>query len=153
MKANYLKQAQKAQVSRQAFGRFMQRATIDECLDKKIKEHEAKRMDELSAFAGAVDANWLYTLHTDPSTRYGRKKLRHIWESMVKNRIAFREFYRDGHSQYQEQPTGQNVEDEATVQALLSIGVDIKAWEREEIVVDHATGEVSFRKSEGGAEP
>ena len=149
MKANYLKQAQKAQVSRQAFGRFMQRATIDECLDRKIKEHEAKRMDELSAFAGAVDANWLYTLHTE--LHFGRKRLRRAYEAMVKNRIAFREFYRDGHSAYVEKPTGQNVEDEVTVKELLSIGVDIRAWEREEIVVDRESGEVSFRKSEGGA--
>ena len=102
-------------------------------------------MDELSAFAGAVDANWLYTLHVDPRTRYGPKKLRYIWESSIRNRVALRGFYRDGHGGYTEQPTGQNVEDEATVQALLSIGVDIKAWEAEEIIIDEKTGEVSFR--------
>ena len=62
----------------------------------------------------------------------------------MRNRIAFREFYRDGHGGYVEQPTGQNVEDEVTVKELLRIGVDIKAWEREDIVVDHETGEVRF---------
>lgn len=144
MKANYLKPMHKAQVSRQALGRYLQRAAIDECLDKKIQEHEDKRMEELSAFAGAMDANWLYTLHVDPRTRFGAKRLRCIWEAMIRNRIAFREFLRDGHGGYEEQPTGQNVEDEATVKALLAIGVDIRAWEREEIHVDHESGEVSF---------
>ena len=143
MRSNYLQPMKKAQVSRQAMGRFLQRITIEESLDKKFKEHESKRMDELSAFAGAVDANWLYTLHTELG--FGRKRLRRAWEAMVRNRIAFREFYRDGHGAYVEQPTGKNVEDEVTVKELLSIGADIRAWEREEIVVDHASGEVSFR--------
>ena len=143
MRSNYLQPMKKAQVSRQAMGRFLQRVTIEESLDKKFKEHESKRMDELSAFAGAVDANWLYTLHTELG--FGRKRLRRAWEAMVRNRIAFREFYRDGHGAYVEQPTGKNVEDEVTVKELLSIGVDIRAWEREEIVVDHVSGEVSFR--------
>lgn len=144
MKANYLRPTQKVQVPRQALGRYLQRVTIEECLEKKIQEHEEKRLDDLTAFAGAVDANWLYTLHTNPRTRFGAKRLRAIWEDHVRNRIAFREFYRDGYGRYAEQPTGQNVEDEATVKALMEIGVDIRAWEREKIVVDHETGEVRF---------
>ena len=67
-----------------------------------------------------------------------------IWEAAIRNRIALRQFYRDGSSGYEEQRTGKNVEDEATVKALLAIGVDIKAWEAETIHVDDKTGEVSF---------
>ena len=65
MKANYFKKQQKAQVSRKAMANYMTRATVDGRMEEIIKKHEAKRMDELSAFAGAVDANWLYTLHTE----------------------------------------------------------------------------------------
>ena len=50
----------------------------------------------------------------------------------------------DGQGGYEEQLTGKNVEDEATLKALLDIGVDIKAWEREEIHLDKETGEVTF---------
>ena len=128
-------------------GDFLIRASVDKQIDKRIREEQGKRMDELSAFAGAVDANWLYTLHTNPRTRFGAKRLRLLWEDMIRNRIALREFYRDGQGGYEEQPTGENVEDEVTVKALLAIGVDIKAWEREEIHLDKDTGEVTF----GGA--
>lgn len=148
MKSNYLKQTQKAQVSRQAFGRFLQRATIDECLDKKIKEHEAKRWEELNAYAAAVDATMLFTLHE--TLGLGKKRLRRVWEAMIRNRIAFREFYRDGHSEYKEQLTGQNVEDRAIQDALMRIGVDIKAWEAEAIIIDPESGAVSFGTSKGG---
>jgi hypothetical protein len=137
---------QKAQISRKAMASFMTRAAVDDCMEKIIRKHEDKRIDELSTFAGAVDANWLYTLHTMKGVRFGKKRLRRAWEEMVKNRIAFREFYRDGHQRYEEKPTGQNVEDEATVKALLEIGVDIRAWERQEIIVDHDTGNITFKE-------
>lgn len=122
----------------------MTRVAVDDRMEKIIKKHEDKRIDELSAFAGAVDANWLYTLHKELG--FGRKRLRRAWEAMVKNRIEFREFFRDGSGGYKEQPTGQNVEDEATVKALLDIGVDIRAWERQEIIVDHNTGNITFKE-------
>jgi hypothetical protein len=137
---------QKAQISRKAMASFITRAAVDDRMEKIIRKHEDKRIDELSAFAGAVDANWLYTLHTMKGVRFGKKRLRRAWEEMVKNRIAFREFYRDGHQRYEEKPTGQNVEDEATVKALLEIGVDIRAWERQEIIVDHDTGNITFKE-------
>lgn len=146
MQSNYLKKAEKARISKKAMANFMTRAAVDARVETLIKKHEDKRIDELSAFAGAVDANWLYTLHNMKGLRLGKKRLRAVWEEMVKNRIAFREFYRDGHQKYEEKPTGQNVEDEATVKALLAIGVDIRAWEREEITVDHETGEVTFKR-------
>ncbi len=144
MRSNYLQPMKKAQISRKAMAGFMTRVAVDDRMEKIIKKHEDKRMDELSAFAGAVDANWLYTLHKELG--FGRKRLRRAWEAMVKNRIEFREFFRDGTTAYVEQPTGRNVEDEATVKALLAIKVDIRAWEREEIVVDHNTGQVTFRE-------
>lgn len=146
MRSNYLQPMRKAQLSRRAMADFMTRAAVDGRVETLIKKHEGKRMDELSAFAGAVDANWLYTLHNMKGVRFGKKRLRRAWEEMVRNRIALREFYRDGHQAYIEKPTGQNVEDEVTVKALLDIGVDIRAWEREEITVDHVTGEVKFKK-------
>ena len=144
MKANYLQLAHRASVSHKAMGDFLMRATVDKQIDKRIKEHEGKRLEELTAFAKTIDANWLYTLHVDPSTRFGAKRLRKIWEAAICNRIALRQFYRDGSSGYEEQRTGKNVEDEATVKDLLAIGVDIKAWEAETIHVDNETGEVSF---------
>ena len=144
MRSNYLQPAKRAQISRKAMAGFMTRVAVDDRMEKIIKKHEGKRMDELSAFAGAVDANWLYTLHKELG--FGRKRLRRAWEAMVKNRIEFREFFRDGSSAYVEQPTGRNAEDEATVKQLLAIGVDIRSWEREEIVVDHNTGQVTFRE-------
>ena len=149
MKANYLNQQQPARVSRAAMTSFLQRANMDKHLDKKLKEHEAQRWKELSAYASAVDANWLYTLHVEK--HMGAKALRNLWEAMIRNRVAFRQFYRDGHGGYEEQPTGQNVEDEATLQQLKSIGVDLKAWEEEPIIVDPESGEVTFGLP-GGAE-
>lgn len=144
MIANYLKPVQRARVSHKAMGDFLIRASVDKQIDKRIREEQGKRMDELSAFIGVVDANWLYTLHNMKGLRLGKKRLRQAWEEMVRNRIALREFYRDGHGGYEEQPTGQNVEDEVTIKELLKIGVDIRAWEREDIIVDHVTGEVRF---------
>lgn len=105
-------------------------------------EHEAKRWEELNAYAAAVDETMLYTLHE--VCGFGAKRLRRVWEAMIRNRIAFRQFYRDGSDEYQEQVTGENVEDKAIVQQLLAIGVDVKAWEAEEIHLDEKTGEVSF---------
>lgn len=142
MKANYLHPVQKARVSHKAMTDYLLRASVDKQIDRRINEEQGKRMDELSAFIGVVDANWIYTLHMELG--FGKKRLRRAWEAMVRSRISMREFYRDGHGGYVEQPTGANVEDEATVKALLAIGVDIKAWEREPIHVDHETGEVRF---------
>jgi hypothetical protein len=121
---------------------YLTRVAVDGRVEQLIKKHEGDRIDELSAFAAAVDANWLWTLHKMKGTRYGKKRLRRSWEEMVRTRIAFRELYRD--NKYAEQLTGQNVEDDATIKALLEIGVDIRAWEREEIHYDKDTGEVTF---------
>jgi hypothetical protein len=131
-------------VKRGAMAGYLQRACIDEHIDAKIKEYEDRRYEELNAYACAIDETMLYTLHE--VLKLGKKNLRKVWEAMIRNRIAFRLFYRDGTDTYQEQATGQNVEDHAIVNALMDIGVDIKAWEREEIHYDKETGEVSFYK-------
>lgn len=142
MKANYLRPVQRAQVSHKAMGNYLIRASVDKQIDKRIRDHNEARLEELSKFIGVVDANWLYTLHVHLG--FGKKRLRRAWEAMVRNRIEMREFYRDGHGGYEEQPTGKNVEDEATEKALLEIGVDIRAWEREDIHFDRESGEVRF---------
>ena len=85
------------------------------------------------------------TLHQE--LHLGKRKIRSLWEALIKNRIAYRQFFRDGTS-YEEKVTGENAEDEAIVKELLSIGVDIKAWEAETILIDDETGEVSFIKDE-----
>ena len=144
MRSNYLKVMEKPRVAKQAMANYLTRVAVDGRVEQLIERHEEKRMDELSALAAAIDANWLYTLHNMKGLRLGKKRLRRAWEDMVRNRIAFREFYRDGHGGYVEKPTGQNVEDEVTIKELLRIGVDIKAWEREQIHVDHKSGEVRF---------
>lgn len=142
MRSNYLKPVQKAQVSRRAMAEYLQRATVDKHIDARIQEYESKRHEELNAYACAIDETLLYTLHEELGL--GRIRLRKVWEAMIRNRIAFRLFYRDGMDAYQEQVTGQNVEDHAIVNALMDIGVDIKAWECEEIHYDKETGKVEF---------
>lgn len=145
MISNYRKRSP-AQLSRKAMSEYLQRATVDKHVDKRIREHEAQRIEELTAIVKTVDANWLYTLHTLPGLRLGKIRLRRAWEASIRNRIALREFYRDGADKYKEQPTGKNVEDEVTIQELLKIGVDVKSWEREEIHVNRDTGEVTFKE-------
>ena len=144
MKSNYIRTIKKPRVAKQAMANYLTRVAVDGRVEQLIKKHEGDRMDELSAFAAAVDANWLWTLHKMKGTRFGKRRLRRSWEEMVRTRIAFRELYRD--DKYSEQLTGQNVEDAATVKALLEIGVDIRAWEREEIHYDKDTGEVTFNE-------
>ena len=145
MKANYLNQHQPAKVSHTAMKNYLRRATVDEHIDKRLKEHEAKRWEELNAYASAVDATWLWTLYEE--LNLDAEEIRRLWEAMIRNRVAFRQFYRDGNG-YEEQLTGQNVEDEATLQHLMSIGIDLKAWEAEPIIIDPQTGAVSFGEPE-----
>lgn len=65
MKSNYLRIMDKPRVSRRAMANYMTRAAVDGRVQELIKKHEGERIDELSAFAGAVDANWLWTLHNE----------------------------------------------------------------------------------------
>ena len=140
MRANYL-QPQRAKVSRKSMTDYLIRASVDKQIDVRIEEHKNNIWKEMNAYAAAVDATWFWTLHQQLG--WGAKRIRRMYEAIIRNRIAYRQFFRDGTS-YEEKVTGENAEDEAIVKELLSIGVDIKAWEAETIVIDDETGEVSF---------
>lgn len=144
MRANYL-QTQRAKVSRKSMTDYLIRASVDKQMDARIEEHKKNIWKEMNAYAAAVDATWFWTLHQQLG--WGAKRIRRMYEAIIRNRIAYRQFFRDGTS-YEEKVTGENAEDEAIVKELLSIGVDIKAWEAETIVIDDETGEVSFIKDE-----
>ena len=144
MRANYL-QTQRAKVSRKSMTDYLIRASVDKQIDVRIEEHKKNIWEEMNAYAAAVDATWFWTLHQQLG--WGAKRIRRMYEAIIRNRIAYRQFFRDGTS-YEEKVTGENAEDEAIVKELLSIGVDIKAWEAETIVIDDETGEVSFIKDE-----
>lgn len=144
MRANYL-QTQRAKVSRKSMTDYLIRASVDKQMDARLEEHKNNIWKEMNAYAAAVDATWFWTLHQQLG--WGAKRIRRMYEAIIRNRIAYRQFFRDGTS-YEEKVTGENAEDEAIVKELLSIGVDIKAWEAETIVIDDETGEVSFIKDE-----
>lgn len=145
MRANYLRPVERAKVSRKSMTDYLIRASVDKQMDARIEEHKKNIWKEMNAYAAAVDATWFWTLHQQLG--WGAKRIRRMYEAIIRNRIAYRQFFRDGTS-YEEKVTGENAEDEAIVKELLSIGVDIKAWEAETIVIDDETGEVSFIKDE-----
>lgn len=145
MRANYLQPVERAKVSRKSMTDYLIRASVDKQIDVRIEEHKNNIWKEMNAYAAAVDATWFWTLHQQLG--WGAKRIRRMYEAIIRNRIAYRQFFRDGTS-YEEKVTGENAEDEAIVKELLSIGVDIKAWEAETIVIDDETGEVSFIKDE-----
>lgn len=145
MRANYLQPVERAKVSRKSMTDYLIRASVDKQMDARIEEHKKNIWKEMNAYAAAVDATWFWTLHQQLG--WGAKRIRRMYEAIIRNRIAYRQFFRDGTS-YEEKVTGENAEDEAIVKELLSIGVDIKAWEAETIVIDNETGEVSFIKDE-----
>jgi hypothetical protein len=145
MRANYLQPVERARVSRKSMTDYLIRASVDKQMDARLEEHKNNIWKEMNAYAAAVDATWFWTLHQQLG--WGAKRIRRMYEAIIRNRIAYRQFFRDGTS-YEEKVTGENAEDEAIVKELLSIGVDIKAWEAETIVIDDETGEVSFIKDE-----
>lgn len=145
MIANYQEKQKKARLGKKSMADYLIRASVDKQMDVRLKEHEQNVWKEVMAYAAAVDATLLLTLHK--AEKMGKKKLRHIYEELIRTRVAYRLFYRDG-MQYEERITGKNAEDEAIVKELLAIGVDIKAWEAEDIVIDDETGEVQFIKRE-----
>ncbi len=142
MKSNYKQAAAQARLPREAMAKFMLRASVEDRVQNKINEYELKRKQELSAYAKAVDATMLYALHIKEG--WGAKRLRRFWEELIKIRIKCREFYRGDDTGYEEQETGKNVEDVAINYELRNIGVDLDAWESENIIVDEKTGDVRF---------
>lgn len=126
-----------------SFARAAERKDMDLYWEKKYEETRKALQDdlckEMDAYATAMDATILWTLHT--KLGYGPVRLRRFWEDMIKTRIEFRTI-RD--KDYQVQPTGKNIEDFALSRFLMNIGVDLKAWEAEGIQYDEETGSVTF---------
>ena len=143
MRSNYLNKNKQAQLGKKTMADYLIRASVDKQMDVRLKEHEQNVWKEVMAYAAAVDATLLLTLHK--VEKMGARKLRRIYEDLIRTRVAYRLFYRDG-MQYEERITGENAEDEAIVKELMDIGVDIKAWEAEDIVIDEKSGEVKFYK-------
>lgn len=141
MNANWKRSREKAQLPRVTMEKFVRRQMIDERVSELSQQHEDRRWEELNAFGTTFIATMLWTLHVEE--HMGAKKLRRVYEAMIRNRIAYRLFFRDGND-YKEQKTGQNIEDTALFADLRRIGVDLKAWGEEEIRIDETTGEVSF---------
>lgn len=142
MIANYTRgESKRVKVGRKAMADYLIRASVDKQLDKRIEEHEKERWRELMAYARAVDATLLLALHKKHG--FGKKRLRAVWEELLRTRLEYRLFYRDGNS-YEEQATGRNAEDEAIRIELSRIGIDLAAWEEEEINIDDETGEITF---------
>lgn len=142
MNANWRRSQAQPHLPRLAFEKYKIKASLEEDLYAKAHALEEKRLDDLNAYATAVDATILMALHN--RYRFTARVLRAIWEDMIRLRVETRNYFRDG-GDYVEQETGRNIEDTAIMHDLMAIGVDIKAWEAEEIHVDGKTGEVSFR--------
>lgn len=105
----------------------------------KAKQLDDKRWKELNAYATAVDATIMMTLHR--RYRFRAPVLRQIYEDMIRLRVEYRNFFRG--DDYELQETGKNIEDAAILHDLMAIGVDLKAWE-DGIEYNVNTGEVSF---------
>lgn len=130
------------QVSRKTMADFMIRATAEQHAREEWDRLCQKRGEELEAYATALDATMLWTLHSELG--WGAKRLRRFWETLIRNRVEFRSFYRGDMATYEVQNTGENAEDFALVAALRDIGVDLEAWEAEPLEIDNKTGEVTF---------
>ena len=146
MKSSLHYQNERVRVGRKSMSNYLIRTSVDKHMNERLEEHKAAIWKEMMQYAAAVDATLLLSLHKTEG--YGKIKLRRIYEDVIRTRVEYRLFYRDG-SHYEEQITGRNAEDEAIVKELLSIGVDIKAWEAETMDIDSKTGEVRFFKPDG----
>lgn len=142
MNARWQDSRKKPHIGRLAMEKYKIRADIETQIYEKAKKLDDKRWDELNAYATSVDATMLLALHR--RYRFKKKVLREIWEDMIRLRVQMRLNFRDG-GVYVEQATGRNIEDTAIFHDLNALGVDIRAWESEDIEVDEKTGEVSFR--------
>ena len=139
MKANWRRSQAAPHLRRVAFEKYKVRAILEEELAKKAQEFDDRRWEELNAYATAVDATIMMTLHR--RYRFRAPVLRQIYEDMIRLRVEYRNFFRG--DDYKLQETGKNIEDTAILHDLKAIGVDIKAWE-DGIEYNASTGEVSF---------
>ena len=138
MRANWRRSQAAPHLGRVAFEKYKVRASLEE-LTKKAQEFDDRRWEELNAYATAVDATIMMTLHN--RYHFTARVLREIYQDMVRTRVAYRHFFRD--EGYELQQTGKNIEDTAILHDLMAIGVDIKAWE-EGIQYNKVTGEIFF---------
>ena len=104
-------------------------------VQKLVDEAEAKRRDELEAYARVPDETMLYALHTFPKRRFGKRWLREFWDHMYKTRLDARIFFRDGTLAYEEQETGKNIEDLGIRVELAKIGIRMDEWLQEEVIL------------------
>ena len=104
-------------------------------VQKLVDEAEAKRRDELEAYARVLDETMLYALHTFPKRRFGKRWLREFWDHMYKTRLDARIFFRDGTLAYEEQETGKNIEDLGIRVELAKIGIRMDEWLQEEVIL------------------
>ena len=88
-------------------------------IDQEIKAHFLREWDVL---AKALDACYLLELHTNPKTRFGKKRLKEAWRRIVAENHKLRERY--------ELKTTDDLAF-ATQRELKRIGVDLDEWYRE----------------------
>lgn len=132
------------QVSRRAMADYMLRARAEEHAQAEWDRCNLTRQQELQNYATSLDATMLWALHVHPRLKMGKKQLRDFWELLIRTRVEFRTFYRGDADTYELRNTGENAEDIALISALRDIGVDLEAWEAEEVEINQRTGECEF---------
>lgn len=135
MRSNTRNRIAEANKPRVTMLKYNLRAQAQAEVQKLVDEAEAKRRDELEAYARVLDETMLYALHTFPKRRFGKRWLREFWDHMYKTRLDARIFFRDGTLAYQEQETGKNIEDLGIRVELAKIGIRMDEWLLEEVVL------------------
>lgn len=94
-------------------------ASEKKIIDREVKAHFTRVWDTL---AKAMDACYLIELHTNPQIRFGKKRLKRAWLSVIKETEALRKRF-----------DVMNCEElaEVTQRELKRIGVDLDEWYRE----------------------
>lgn len=98
-----------------------QHANLDnkKVIDREVKAHFDRVWDTL---AKALDACYLVELHTNPQIRFGKKRLKRAWLSVIKETEDLRRRLM--------LETCEEIAD-ATNRELKRIGVDLDEWYRE----------------------
>lgn len=135
MRSNTRNRIAEANKPRVTMLKYNLRAQAQAEVQKLVDEAEAKRRDELEAYARVLDETMLYALHTFPKRRFGKRWLREFWYHMYKTRLDARIFFRDGTLAYEEQETGKNIEDLGIRVELAKIGIRMDDWLLEEVVL------------------
>lgn len=135
MRSNTRNRIAEANKPRVTMLKYNLRAQAQAEVQKLVDEAEAKRRDELEAYARVLDETMLYALHTFPKRRFGKRWLREFWDHMYKTRLDARIFFRDGTLAYEEQETGKNIEDLGIRVELAKIGIRMDDWLQEEVVL------------------